>query len=516
MIELRDLRLNTDQELRGKMIQKKYEVNKEKNKRLGWFAVVGCLMVDVCVGEFNLLSHLYPYLHSYFLMEDEKFEKSHLTYIPMIWLLTQSFLSPIGIALFKYLGYRGSFAFFLTVFGFGQIVSSYLKNYWVFLPIFAVTGGMAQGGCIILPLYCGWRYFPASYKTRISGILLSAYALAPIASSFIALYIVNPDNIKADKDGVFPKEVAKNVPKFLKIFGAGALVFGMLGVLLIFDPYPTSLEEEMKMKRKKAEVENDEVDSSEYSKHEERKLEEVMNPHDNMINDTLDMSDLNEASLAVEKVKMVKTTIEPMKGSDFLIFKDRYFLHVFFIMVIGYLYPHLGLATFKSLGLSGKLDDKWITTAGFVGSLVNAGCRLIIGVAYEKYGYLCCAIFIIFVQITSSLTLQFSADNKWGYMLWLSWFFITYGAQLGLYPLVSDTLFHGKGAFSYTILFSAFTLSSVVILNVKDYLGKALGNKLLYLIAVINLIPIYSMYVIQRRIKSIMEENKRKQEDEMD
>lgn len=90
----------------------KYHINIQRNKKIGWFAVVGCLMVDIAVGEFNLLSHLYPYFRSYFLLYDDKITKEDMNYIPMVWLLTQSFLSPLAIVLFQYLDYKGSFAFF--------------------------------------------------------------------------------------------------------------------------------------------------------------------------------------------------------------------------------------------------------------------------------------------------------------------------------------------------------------------------------------------------------------------
>lgn len=481
----------------------KYELNILRNKRIGWLAVVGCLMVDISVGEFNLLSHLYPYFRSYFRLYDDSITKDDMTYIPMVWLLTQSIVSPLGIALFKYLGYRGSFALFLAIFAGGQFFCSFITNFWLFLPIYAALGGIAQGGCIILPLYCGWRYFPASYKTKISGILLSAYALAPIASSFIALYIVNPHNEPADKSGIFPESVARNVPKFLKFFGVGSFIFGMIGVILIKDPFPTSREEEMELSKNNSK--SKESDSSDYENFATKDRKESSKT--NEINDSLNAPDMRDEIKSVEKVKMVKTKIQPMQCSDLGIFKDKYFLHVFFIMLIGYLYPHLGLATFKNLGLRGKLDDQWITTAGLAGSIINALSRLVIGLMYEKFGYLCCALFIVFVQITSSLTLEYSAESKWGYLVWLCWFFITYGAQLGLYPLVADTLFHGKGAFSYTILFSAFTLSSVVILNVNDYLGQKLGNNLLYIIAAANLLPIFSMIVIQKRIRAVSKQN---------
>ena len=113
-------------------------------------------------------------------------------------------------------------------------------------------GGIAQGGCTILPLYCGWRYFPPEYKPRISGILLSAYALAPIFSSLIAKRIINPDDYQPSvlypdtepKAKYFPPAVANNIPTFFCYFGIGTLILGTIGILLITTPLPTCEEEE--------------------------------------------------------------------------------------------------------------------------------------------------------------------------------------------------------------------------------------------------------------------------------
>jgi len=93
---------------------------------------------------------------------------------------------------------------------------------------------------MILPLYCGWRYFDESAKPHISGILLSAYAICPVFTSILALYMVNPNNLQQEEvmhNGeiiyVFGKEVAMNVPSFLRWFGVICFITGSLGVCMI-------------------------------------------------------------------------------------------------------------------------------------------------------------------------------------------------------------------------------------------------------------------------------------------
>lgn len=588
-----------------------YKKNAEINKKKGYFAIVGCLMVDIAVGEFNLLSHLYPYIASYFRMKNPKIDQDNMNFIPMVWLLSMSLTSPIGIALFKKLGYRGSFTLFLSIFGFSQFISSFIEDYWIFIWVYSICGGIAQGGCIILPLYCGWRYFPASYKAKISGILLSAYALAPIPSSFVALYIINPHNKDADDDGYFPDDVAENVPDFFRVFAVGSFVFGMIGVFLITEPLPVSQKEEERLKMKKLmkgkkkkkskkkkkrkgknadleenfiegkqkehfvktveieeglhiELDEGQVPQDPYRISTKEKIiqkartmkEKFVEKIENLKTNKSDIfeaenkeresevarkkkakfgigrfsqskkseskqsrasssknsnkSGENTTNKLAERVEMIKTKIQPFHKKDLLIFKDKVFLNCYLILLIEYIFPHFGLFSFKKIGLENDRSDRFITLTGIVGSLFNAGSRLIIGLTYEKFGYAVSAYSIMFIEVTSSLIFYPAAKSDWSFMVSICWFYNTYGAQLGLYPLVTDTLFKSKGAFSYSILFSAFSLSSVVILFSMEIVQKWVSgyNNLMYVLCVVAVLPIYNIWILNKRIKEVSDGNK--------
>ena len=75
-----------------------------------------------------------------------------------------------------------------------------------------------------------------------TGFIVSAYAIGPIPLSYLAFYLINPNNLKADtkipgrNDLIFGKEVAENVPYFLRVFSGVCFVIGMIGVALILDP----------------------------------------------------------------------------------------------------------------------------------------------------------------------------------------------------------------------------------------------------------------------------------------
>jgi hypothetical protein len=89
---------------------------------------------------------------------------------------------------------------------------------------------------------------------------------------------------------------------------------------------------------------------------------------------------------------------------------------------------------------------------------------------------------------------------------------MTFGGQLGLYPLVSDTLFRSKGAFSYSILFSAFTISDILILGVMKHVTshylKGDQNVFMRVLSVIAILPLAWIWIINRKIKGISKKNK--------
>lgn len=320
----------------------------------------------------------------------------------------------------------------------------------------------------------------------------------------MAKKIINPDNLSPSilypdiepKAKYFPPAVADNIPKFFTYFGFGTLALGTIGILLITDPLPTCEEEEK-------DYNNIKVGENLSSVDEVLKAKEGMETS----------SDSNKAPLLGKKevetsgkpkgVVMEKTEIKPVSWKDFAVFKDRDFQYTFVTLIITYLYPQLGLFSFKSIGLD-HLTDSWIVTCGVFGSITNALIRVVIGMSYKRFGYAACAFFIMFVEISSCLILIPSTKNETFYLISLCWFFITYGGQLGLYPLVSDTLFKSKGAFSYSFLFSAFTLSNILILLLQNFIKEKIGiENLLYGLAVINLLPTFSILKLNKKIKEL-------------
>ena len=145
-------------------------------------------------------------------------------------------------------------------------------------------------------------------------------------------------------------------------------------------------------------------------------------------------------------------------------------------MVVSFMFTHMMNFSFKSIGLASLKNDAYVTFVGSFGAAVNAIVRLFAGLAYQKFGYLKVGLVIFTLEVVTASLYLWAANNKFTYFIATCAFEITYGGQLGMYPLLSDTLFKKKGAMYYAYLFSSFTLSLLISLNGYTYLTTTFGQ----------------------------------------
>lgn len=369
---------NELKKLEQRIVETDYKENARMNKRKGVFAVIGCLLISVSVGEFNFLPSIYTYIAAYFHYIDPSITKDDMKYISMLWLIGESIGSVLSIWVYTKVGYKLTFTSCLVLFVVSQVVSVYITDYYIWVVVYALLGGIAQGACVVLPLYCGWRYFEPKYKALISGIKLSAFALAPIPMSFFAIYIINPNNIEEPKpeEGVpayYPKSVADNVPTFILIFSVGFFFIGMLGVLMITEPLSTTPEEDIEKEKQyilKKLAKRNKKQINEFKRNRNKTMFKDRNTQDFgddymvalgsidssfndvslAINDTLNASDAFKDK--DNSLTLIKTNISNIQCSNFKILTDKLFLLTWLTMLIGYFIPHVALFTYKPLGSS--------------------------------------------------------------------------------------------------------------------------------------------------------------------
>jgi len=339
-------------------------------------------------------------------------------------------------------------------------VSSFIKNLTLFTIVYGFGGGTSQGALLIIPIYCCWRYFDAVHKPKVSGVVLSAYALAPLFTSYLAFYAINPNNAKQSvlgEDGLmyFDTDVAMRVPYFLRLFGTVCPIVGYIGTLFVLEPLRAVKEED-------------------------EKLLEIGKDNKNSNTEVRVQNILNQAAIKEEKQKKLDDQIDNIAhvslSEALSLFKKPTFISLYVIMIICYIFPHLMNFTFKSIGLQSLKNDAFVTFVGSLAAIMNAISRIIVGLSYQKLGYLPIGLTIVVIQVIISLTYLRTSHNKLTYLISTCAFELTYGGQAGLYPLLCDHLFKKKGGTYYAFLFSSFTVSVIISLNGYTFLNRWYGQ----------------------------------------
>ena len=164
----------------------------------------------------------------------------------------------------------------------------------------------------------------------------------------------------------------------------------------------------------------------------------------------------------------------------------------------------------KQIALTKGRTDREITTAGIIAALVNAAARFVGGAIFHWKGYSSTALLVVALEMFSALVFIPSCSSQLTFTISLCIIGTTYGLQLGLYPLVSYTLFRDKGAFSYSLLMGALSISNCLVLlfgnSVRDLVGG--WDNLMYVLCGLAVVPLFNILWLHkvtalRRLKEI-------------
>ena len=75
---------------------------------------------------------------------------------------------------------------------------------------------------------------------------MSGVGMGTFVFNLVSTYLVNPNSENADKNGLFPEDVAENLPRMIRILCACWVGIGIVGIALIFPfkPEPEKIIEE--------------------------------------------------------------------------------------------------------------------------------------------------------------------------------------------------------------------------------------------------------------------------------
>lgn len=120
------------------------------------------------------------------------------------------------------------------VFGlFCNLIIKFVHNFWILLFSFLLYG-IGIGLCYYPILKTCWKYFP-NKKGIITGIILCVYGIGNFGFTSLADFIINPDKISPDDNGIYKPEIAIKIKDYSFIM---SIIIGSLGIIALILMFP--------------------------------------------------------------------------------------------------------------------------------------------------------------------------------------------------------------------------------------------------------------------------------------
>ena len=102
----------------------------------------------------------------------------------------------------------------------GNYASSLTTSISTYLLCYALMNGIGCGSCYLVPMICGWDYFPQR-RGLVTGLSLFGYGFGSFIFSQISTAVVNPAGLAPIPDAshavnFYPEEVAMRVPIMIR------------------------------------------------------------------------------------------------------------------------------------------------------------------------------------------------------------------------------------------------------------------------------------------------------------
>jgi MFS family permease len=191
------------------------------------------------LGTFYLWGGISVYCASYLRSYDSSITISLVKMVfPFMNVAINAMLS-FGVKLADKIGHRLLLLLGVLMISLSVFICSFLTSFIAFLCVYAIMVGFSSGLMYMVPVVCGWKYFP-EHKGRVSGMIVAGYGFGSFMFNFIAIALVNPDNItpgiKIDGAKYFVESVYSNVPFMFRILSLCYLILGLIGVFLVRMP----------------------------------------------------------------------------------------------------------------------------------------------------------------------------------------------------------------------------------------------------------------------------------------
>ena len=152
--------------------------------------------------------------------------------MPCIFMV-QYCVATIGVKLSEKIGIRNNVIIGVIIIYISILIMIFFTNYYVILIAMAIFG-LGVGIETLSVINNAWKYFP-EHAALVNGIIITGLGISSGILTPIGDYlIINPDK-EEPINGIYPRNVANNLKKFLYFLLILYLILGLIGIVLSFN-----------------------------------------------------------------------------------------------------------------------------------------------------------------------------------------------------------------------------------------------------------------------------------------
>lgn len=148
-----------------------------------------------------------------------------------------------GIKIAEKIGFKVMIGIGSQVIALAFLIISFTQDKGGFIAVYCIMVGIAGGLLYMLPIICGWRYFP-NRRGLVSGMTIGGYGFGSFIFNFVCKAIANPNNLKPSyevmegtkKVKYFTSEVGNKVPEMLRVLAACYCALGIISTIMVRFP----------------------------------------------------------------------------------------------------------------------------------------------------------------------------------------------------------------------------------------------------------------------------------------
>ncbi|CAD8092769.1 unnamed protein product [Paramecium sonneborni] len=397
----------------------------------GIVCLLGGIALHFVLGTFYLWGGISPYVAAYMKENDPNVTQSTLSIVfPILGIATNSVLS-FGVKLAQRVGFKTMIAGAGFLISLAFLILSFINNIYGFILIYCLMIGIPSGLVYMLPIICGWKYFPFN-RGMVSGLIIAGYGFGAFTFNFVCKAICNPNNeepeIGFEENGkikkYFSKDVYENVPFMFQMLALSYFILTIISVLLVKYPRDLNLEYQQVLG-------------------EGNKKPSGIN-HEKSV-------DYHPTVMHAE----CETLGQGLKSRPFWFLVIMVLCSIIFGMLLANCYKIFG----QTLGI----DDAKLTILGSVQAVCNGGSRFGWAVLSDKIGFKKVYLIIAVINLICTASIGYIENSYAGYFIILCVTMCCEGGLFSCYPAVSAKIFgHKVGPIIYGGLFFVIGLSNML------------------------------------------------------